>query len=138
MPNPLRSISIALAAGSLFAAAAPAQAQCSAPGPDLSGVWQGNDGGTYRVSQVGNEVFWVGTSRDGGRSFINVYHGTRDGSDIHGAWADVGGRAHSGGTLALRVLNNGLLAVIQMSGGFSGNRWTRGGCSDVILQPSGE
>ncbi len=35
---------------------------------DMSGVWKGNDRATYYVSQVGNDVWWVGMSVDNGAS----------------------------------------------------------------------
>jgi hypothetical protein len=119
----------------LAAPASQAPAQCLAPGPDLSGIWHGDDGGTYRVRMIGNEIFWLGTSPDNGRSWTNVFHGIKDGTDIHGTWADVAGSAHGGGAMTVRVMTNGRMAKAMMTGGFSGSTWTRGGCGDVQLNP---
>jgi hypothetical protein len=49
-------------------------AQCVAP-RDMNGVWRANDGGTYYVRQVGNDVWWVGMSADGGKTWTNVFKG---------------------------------------------------------------
>ncbi len=66
---------------------------------DLTGVWASSDVGTYYVRQVGNTVWWLGLSRDQGRTFANVFHGFIRYSDnegvplarpiIVGDWADV-------------------------------------------------
>jgi len=66
---------------------------------DLTGVWAASDVGTYYVRQVGDEVWWLGLSRDQGRTFANVFHGFAQyrGADgeplakplIEGDWADV-------------------------------------------------
>lgn len=71
----------------------------SRPNADLTGVWAATDVGTYYVRQVGNTVWWLGLSRDRGRTFANVFHGSilsrgADGEPlarpiIEGDWADV-------------------------------------------------
>ena len=76
----------------------PAHALCAAP-PDLNGTWRANDGGTYHVRQIGTQVWWVGLSSDGGKSWTNVFHGTRTGNTVTGSWADTPrGAARSSGT----------------------------------------
>lgn len=66
---------------------------------DLTGVWAASDVGTYYVRQVGDEVWWLGLSRDQGRTFANIFHGSAvsrggDGEGlarpiIVGDWANV-------------------------------------------------
>jgi len=71
----------------------------------LSGVWHGSDNGTYYVRQLDREVWWLGLSRDQGRSFANVFRGSiGDSGPIQGTWVDVQmgvGGTLSGGTLVL-------------------------------------
>jgi len=55
----------------------------------LTGAWAANDAGTYYVRQVGNTVWWLGLSVDEGLSFANVFHGTLQGNQVSGSWADV-------------------------------------------------
>ena len=57
---------------------------------NLTGVWAGSDGGTYYVHQVGNNVWWLGLSRDQGLTFANVFAGRiRFDGRLEGDWADV-------------------------------------------------
>lgn len=108
-------------------------ALCSFPSA-LTGVWKANDGGTYYVRENGNEIWWIGRSRDGGRSWSNVYSGVRNGSSITGKWADVPmGRARGGGIMNLQI-NGTELSRIEVTGGFGGSRWSRH-CEDTILNP---
>ncbi len=50
----------------------------SRPNADLTGVWATSDGATYYVRQLvkPNTVWWLGLSRDQGRSFANIFHGS--------------------------------------------------------------
>jgi hypothetical protein len=94
--------SIAILGLSWTLAPANLQAQCNAP-PSLDGLWRANDGGTYQVRIAGTDVWWIGMSRDNGRTWTNVFKGSLNGGIITGQWADVGGRNHGSGTLTLRV-----------------------------------
>jgi hypothetical protein len=71
----------------------------------LSGVWHGSDSGTYYVRQLDREVWWLGLSRDQGRSFANVFRGSvSESGTVAGQWVDVPmgvGGVLSGGTLIL-------------------------------------
>jgi hypothetical protein len=102
--------------------------QCLLP-KDMNGVWKSDDGGTYYVRQVGNSIWWVGMSGDGGKTWTNVYHGVRNGSIITGTWADVPmGRTRQTGILNLKIeftWNNGVAGFsrTQVSGGFFGSEW---------------
>lgn len=130
--------SIALAGLLLFAApSAPVHAQCAAP-KSVSGMWKGNDGGTYHLHVVGNTVWWVGMSSDDGRTSTNVFRGARNGDIIDGEWADVRGRSLGHGTLRLRISGTVLLEKVAAGGGgFGGSRWGRGGCNDTQGNPGG-
>jgi len=72
----------------------------------LSGVWHGSDVGTYYIRQIDREVWWLGLSRDQGRSFANVFRGSIGVSgSLEGEWVDVPmgvGGVLSGGTLVLQ------------------------------------
>jgi hypothetical protein len=73
----------------LLAAPHPAAAQCTAR-TRISGIWLGDDGGTYVLRRTGGTtIWWVGRSADGGKSFTNVFKGVRNGNRITGDWADV-------------------------------------------------
>ena len=104
------------------------------PGADLTGAWHANDMGTYYLRQTeGNKLWWLGLSRDQGRTFANVFQGTIDGNSIRGDWADLpvaaGGAASSGrlslegddgtGALATR------LRAVERTGGFGGSVWQK-------------
>lgn len=56
---------------------------------NLSGVWHGSDMATYYVRQLGTSVWWLGLSRDQGRTNANVFHGTMSGQTIQGQWVDI-------------------------------------------------
>lgn len=134
MARHLTAVIVAATLGTFAALpGAPARAQCVAP-PTADGAWSANDGGTYYVRQIGNQFFWLGMSRDDGRSFTNVFHGTRQGDVITGAWADVRGASHGGGTLTLRITGTASMQKTGMTGTFSGSRWGRP-CGDVVLHP---
>jgi hypothetical protein len=72
----------------------------------LSGVWHGSDNATYYIRQLDRNVWWLGLSRDQGRSFANVFHGTiGESGPLVGEWVDVPmgvGGVLSGGTLTLQ------------------------------------
>ena len=112
-------------------------ALCAAP-KDLNGVWQANDGGTYFVRQIGNNVWWVGMSGDNGNTWTNVFKGVRKGNTVVGQWADVPkGKILSGGILNLDIQGtSGVLGFTrsQVTGGFGGSKWFQP-CNDVILHP---
>jgi hypothetical protein len=56
---------------------------------NLTGAWHGSDAGTYYLRQIGGTLWWLGLSRDQGRSFANVFRGTISGELINGSWVDV-------------------------------------------------
>ena len=103
---------------------------------DLTGIWQANDGGTYYLIQIGNELWWNGMSGgNDGRSFNNVFHGElkwiggKEGIVISGEWLDVPrGRGGASGTLDLRVGGhppNTLQKLTQSGSGFGDTTWQK-------------
>ena len=128
----LVSTSVALMGLVLLAVSAgPAQAQCTSP-TSVNGIWKANDGGTYRVHAFGNSFWWAGMSGDDGRTWMNVFKGTRTGNIIDGEWADVRGKSWGHGTLKLQISDTTLMVKIGGTGsGFGGSRWGRGGCPDT-------
>jgi hypothetical protein len=55
----------------------------------LSGAWHASDNGTYYVRQLGDAVWWLGLSRDQGRTYANVFKGNVVEGGIEGVWVDV-------------------------------------------------
>ena len=114
----------------------PAMAQCVLPA-DMNGVFVGNDGGTYYVRQVGTEIWWLGESSDGGKRFVNVFHGVRNGQVVKGTWADVSGQFRNSGMLQLVVSSGSGVSGWKRSaetGGFTGSSWTFP-CGDTNANP---
>ena len=107
---------------------APACAQCAAP-PTLDGRWAANDHGSYDVRVVGNDIFWLGQSADGGRSWTQVFHGTRQGNTMTGVWADVRGASHNNGRMTLRIIGTTSMDFVSGVRG-QGSRWGRA-CADT-------
>ena len=106
------------------------------PGASWTGVWAGNDEGTYFIRQLGppaNTVWWLGLSADRGRTFANVFYGkyveTSTGFVASGTWADVPmgpNGARSSGVLSFDSSPNNLsLQQVQTTGGFGGSSWMK-------------
>jgi hypothetical protein len=100
----------------------------------LSGVWHGSDNGTYYVRQLDREVWWLGLSRDQGRSFANVFRGSiSESGPLVGEWVDVQmgvGGVLSRGTLILQgdQLDTQLsttLTKIEETAHFGAGIWTK-------------
>lgn len=114
----------------------PIRAQCLAPS-SMAGIWKANDGGTYRLSVTGNTIRWRGTSADDGRTWTNVFKGTRNGNIVEGEWQDVRGKFGGHGTLKLRISGTAFMEKIGSTGSnFGGSRWGRGGCEDTHNVPA--
>src|SRR5438067_1540301 len=111
---------------------------------DLTGVWSGNDGGLYYITQFGDSVWWAGLYVDspngledssiGVDGFTNVFNGTvkelaPGRYEVTGDWADVPrGVSLNYGTLALSFENidpdnpnSGYLIKESETGGFGGS-----------------
>jgi hypothetical protein len=93
---------------------------------NLSGAWSCNDGGTYYIRQVGDQVWWYGQSADSGATWTNVFNGRIRGGQIVGRWADVPkGRMMNAGSMTLEIAGNRQLRAVHKTGGFGGSVWTR-------------
>jgi len=105
------------------------------PGADLTGVWHANDVGTYYLRQVdGNVLWWLGLSRDQGRTFANVFQGTIQNNTITGDWVDVAlGTRGARSSGRLRLIGDGssqlgtttTLRAVERTGGFGGSVWNK-------------
>jgi acyl-CoA thioesterase-1 len=94
---------------------------------DLTGAWQANDGGTYYIRQIGDEIWWFGENNPNTPGWSNVAHGRIDGWQIRVEWADVpkGANMNNGG-MVLRVDSDRRLVKASQSGAiFGGSVWTR-------------
>lgn len=93
---------------------------------DLTGTWYCDDGGTYYIRQMGNEIWWYGENDPNSPRWSNVMHGTISGNTIYGNWLDVPkGSDLNSGNINLNIESNNRLSVIQKTGGFGGSVWTR-------------
>lgn len=123
-----------------LALGAQAQAQCVAP-KTLGGWWNGNDGGKYVLRELGNVVWWLGKSADGGKQWTNVFRGVISGDTIDGEWTDLfsavkenGSQGH--GTLKLKIIGkigngvDGFQVIGGTGSGFGGSKWSQG-CNDT-------
>lgn len=86
---------------------------------NLTGVWKGNDGGTYYIRNIGNDIWWLGiSSADDGKTFSNVLKGhiNRDNKTINADWVDIP-RGNNGfyGTLTLSIDSNAMLHKVNES-----------------------
>ena len=112
---------------------------------NLTGVWIGDDRGTYYIREVSEtgEVAWVGehpearpdTLEAEGAHWVNVFMGQREGLTIRGAWTDVPkGEIHNVGELTLVATSENQLQIIRKTGGFGGTTFTRAENLDVLLR----
>jgi hypothetical protein len=93
---------------------------------DFSGVWSCDDGGTYYIHQIGNNIWWFGENDPSSPGFANVAKGAINGGKISLTWADVPkGTTNNNGILVLSVISEDELQKIQFTGGFGGSKWTR-------------
>ena len=96
---------------------------------DLTGTWTSGLRGTYYVHQVGTTVWWMGRSEDGGKSYTNVFNGTRNGDQITGFWADVpAGKNMGSGSLILSLSRTGgnlEIRKVKETGGFAEWTWKK-------------
>jgi hypothetical protein len=96
----------------------------------LTGIWKGQDQGTYYVRQVGDNIMWIGMSTNDGRSWTNAFAGKIAGDTISGTWVDVPrGKIGGVGGLTLKVSQVGANIVIQKIGstgsGFGTSTWQK-------------
>jgi hypothetical protein len=107
----------------------------------LTGVWSGDDAGTYYLREVDNTVWWLGLSVDEGRTFANVFRGTFQNGQVSGQWTDVPlGQTSNAGTLVVAGDDGDQSSTLQRiseTGGFSGASWEKlydvGGRTIVVV-----
>src|SRR5262249_2815619 len=115
---------------------APVSPRSPSPDESLSGAWEADDGAIYYIQKVGNIVWWVGMSGDGGRSFTNVFRGnvSPGSSRIVGNWVDLPlGASGQQGSLTLNIVRRAApggttsveLEKAEDSGGFGASRWRK-------------
>ena len=93
---------------------------------DLTGTWKADDGGTYFMRQIGDEVWWFGEDSPTSPNFSNVAYGHLSDNLLIMRWADVPkGKTLSAGILELVVQSNSQIVASQKTGGFNGSTWTR-------------
>lgn len=59
---------------------------------NLTGIWKANDGGTYYIRNMGDDVWWLGiSSKDAGKTFSNVLRGQifENNNTIVADWTDI-------------------------------------------------
>jgi hypothetical protein len=59
---------------------------------NLTGIWKANDGGTYYIRNIDNDVWWLGiSSNDDGKTFSNVLKGQihLNNKTITADWSDI-------------------------------------------------
>lgn len=109
---------------------------------DVTGVWLGNDGGTYYLRQIGDVVWWVGLSGgNDGRTYSNIFRGTMTTQSIdneikviNGEFVDIPrGALMNSGKLLLHVSNP--TTILKISGGFGTEKWSKL-ISGVEIRPS--
>jgi hypothetical protein len=96
----------------------------------LTGMWAASDVGTYYLRQLNDTLWWLGLSRDRGRSFANVFNGRVNDGFISGAWADIPlGMTQNSGELRLScatpAATSTRLAQLFASGGFGATSWEK-------------
>jgi hypothetical protein len=147
-PTPVGAASPAPAAaeaGSPIAAAAVVPYRCEGrdvtwdgtSAIDLTGTWAGDDAGVYYLRQIGDQVWWLGTSGLGGPfanrgdDFTNVYRGTLSGDTLTGTYADVPqGKILDSGPVDMKLTptSGGGIALVRtdpvLETGFGGKRFT--------------
>jgi hypothetical protein len=93
---------------------------------NLTGVWSGNDGGTYYIRQIGHVVWWYGDNSANTSSFSNVAHGEYTDGQLYLLWADVTkGRDQHNGGLRISVVSPSKLQALNRTGSFGGYIWTK-------------
>lgn len=93
---------------------------------DLTGVWDGDDGGIYYLRQIGNEIFWYGENDPLNPSWSNVAHGRIYGSILILNWADVTkGILRNDGLLIVRAVSDFQMVLVYKDKPFGGSLWTR-------------
>jgi hypothetical protein len=105
---------------------------------DLSGKWVGDDGGTYYLRQIGDQLYWFGENNVSNPRWANVFLGRIQDDRVEGKWTDVPkGQTVGNGTLLLEIINDGnSLKAKEKTGGFGGSNLNKLPPPIVIKLPS--
>jgi hypothetical protein len=91
----------------------------------LTGIWSCNDGGTYYIRHVADEVWWAGLSSAGPANAFYGRFGAHYGR-FSGRWADVPrGGTMEYGDLVIDVISSTRLGRAMYTGRFPGSLWTK-------------
>lgn len=93
---------------------------------NLTGIWKANDGGTYYIRNIGNDIWWLGiSSNDSGKTFSNVLRGQilENNNTIVADWADIplGNNMYYGNLILNIDSNNTLNKISESSYGNNGS-----------------
>lgn len=105
-------------------------AQAMAADVDFSGKWHGEDGSTYYVRQIGDEIYWYAEGSQEVRRSSSIFVGKLRAGMILGSWVDVpkGGAAAGRGELHLSIHEKGnVLEASRVTGGFPSTKIVRAG-----------
>lgn len=96
---------------------------------DYGGNWIGDDGATYYVRHIGDEIYWFNEGGAEEPRRTSIFSGRVRGQMILGSWIDVPKGAASGrGELHLTIRQDGnVFEVTRVTGGFTATRITRAG-----------
>jgi len=104
---------------------------------ELSGQWQGDDGGAYYLVERGGRLYWYAERSATNPAWSNIFDGRLNGKRIRGDWTDVPkGQTRGHGRLELEIRNGGnVLEITKKTGGYGGNRLTRVGAMPAQPAP---
>lgn len=89
-------------------------AAIATPANEITGYYEGDDGGAYFLRQIGEKVYWFGEDPDG--RWANIMMGTISGNKINGNFWDVPkGKTKGMGEITLEIQGNGQTLVKSSS-----------------------
>jgi hypothetical protein len=93
---------------------------------ELTGTWQGDDGGVYYLRQLKEQLWWYGEKSATNPDWSHVFQGTIKDSKIDGKWINVPkGSILQNGDLVVQIVSANRLRAISKTEGFQGIEWTR-------------
>jgi hypothetical protein len=97
------------------------------PSDDLSGTWSDDDGKTYYIRELDDNIVWgLGVSPFRDHSFARVFQGIKQDQTITARWVDVPlGQGQGSGSLTLRIDPGKLMLFANSSDGVIEQQWTK-------------
>ncbi|HVS35709.1 MAG TPA: hypothetical protein VMS17_09005 [Gemmataceae bacterium] len=88
---------------------------------DMTGNWVDVDtGDTVSIRQIGDDVWWVARSADGGKAWTDMFHGKLEGKKLTGHFADIPeGKNRNQGSYVGRVVVRDDGNVLELDGEFT-------------------